>query len=155
MKNKYKVLIILFVTVISRSYCLNEQWYFNNLFMQLIQPGNITFQNFPYNIIESIQFTETIAFATSPQIKRASIRMMDENDITRTYDCNYLDMGNIITLQIFVSNDIIDLILYIVRISNNIWYSYTVSLDIEKGIVKGIKENETQYINYIGIIRRN
>ena len=156
MEKKYNALIILFLTVFFRAYGLNEQWYFNNQFMQFIEPGNITLQNFQYNIVESIRFTETRAFTTSPQIKKATIRMMDDNDITRIYDCNYLDMGDIIMLQIFKGNEIIDLKLYIVRMANNnIWYSYSVSLDIENGIVKGINENDTKYINYIGMVRIN
>ena len=156
MNKKYKVFLIMFLIIIFKTHGLNEQWVLNNQFMQFVRPGNITFQNFPYNIIESIRFTDINAFSGNSQIKRASIRMMDENDITRTYECNYLDMGDIILLQIFKENETIDLILNIVQFTNNnIWYSFSVSIDIENGFVRGINENDNQYINYIGTIRRN
>ena len=141
---------------IFKTYGLSEQWIFNNQFMQFVEPGKISLQDFKYNIIESIQFTETRDFGTDQHVKKAIIKMMDENDITRTYNCNYLDMVEIILLQIYKGSETIELILYIVRFAkDNVWYSFSISLDIENGFVRGINENNNRYINYIGIVKRN
>jgi hypothetical protein len=150
------IMVLSFSIINFNAYSLNEEWQFNNLFFQLVKPGNITFQDFQYNIIENIHFTETRVYDVNSEIKKASINMMAENDTTRTFECNYLDMGNIISLQINTDdNKKINIILNVIKYSNgNIWYSYSISSDIQYGRIRGISENDIEYANYIGIIRR-
>ena len=135
---------------------LDGKWEFRNLFFQLIEPGNITFQNFQYNVIEYIIFTETSVYTSGQEIKKATINMMADGDINKTYECNYMDMGSLILLQINTEHGLLDIVLYIVNNEENIiWYSFSMSIELEQGRVRGKNENDTKYLNFIGVMTRS
>ena len=150
------IFIIILLININTVYSLNEEWYFNNLFIQYINPSGATLTDLQVSIIESIRFTEINSNNTSDYFKKASVRMIDENDIIRTYNCIYLDMGNVINLHIDIGIREISITLNIIRYTNgNIWYSYLLSKDLDEGIINSVSENDNEYLNLIGIIRRN